>query len=296
MENNSFNWLSRLRRWLCSEPRLLVHRTARPIVESLEDRTGLSSTPVLLTAAHVGSYFQVQADTNTHHRPPTGTDQPDSTLQQETEDTTDTGNDPVIAMPPGTDELETQHTGFTPNQPEISAFPLGKEQNQHKGSIHDEAPRTGQQPLILSVSSFEALQQTGKSLPNTPGTIAASSADAYFQIQRTPVTQQPLDVQYEVKAFTSNGVEAREQSARFAAGAGKIDITDVPQALRQQRDVQIITLTLHEHKQYQLARPGATIFIANHQQGFSESALLRACHEGHSSEALSRYTNTSSTS
>jgi RNA polymerase sigma factor (sigma-70 family) len=291
MDTKSRTWLSRMLGWFHSEPRLTPTKTARPFIEALEDRTGLSSTPATLTAEYVASFFRDQADT--------AITQPE--LTQKLADVAgpvvqennpllqnDDSIDPGIPLPPAIDEMDSLYPHFDVYEPTANALTAGKE-SQPASTFHDDTPLSAKQRMVLSVSSYDALQQqAGKSSLNAPGNMAASSVDAYFQIQRTPITQQALEVQYEVKAFTSNGMEAQAQSARFDAGSGKIDITDVPQALRQQRDVQIITLTLHEHKQYQLARPGATIFVANHQQAFSENVLLRACQEGQSAEALSR--------
>ncbi len=291
MDTKSRTWLSRMLGWFHSEPRLPPAKTARPFIEALEDRTGLSSTPATLTAEYVASFFRDQADTAiTQPELPQPLAkvagpiaQEDSRLHQN-----DDSIDPGIPLPPAIDEMDSLYPHFDDYQPTANALTAGKE-SQPASTFHDDSPLSAKQQMVLSVSTFDALQQqAGKASLNAPGNMSASSVDAYFQIQRTPITQQALEVQYEVKAFTSNGMEARAQSARFDAGSGKIDITDVPQALRQQRDVQIITLTLHEHKQYQLARPGATIFVANHQQAFSENVLLRACQEGQSAEALSR--------
>jgi RNA polymerase sigma-70 factor, ECF subfamily len=273
METLVRNSLRRWLTWLQGKPAGV--RCAQPCLETLEDRTGLSAVPATHIPVDTDVIKPLFVDVIADHpdeQPPTSSDH--------------------STAPPGSlDQRGNDHFEYDPT---TSIYPQGQTDQplvtgkQDQPTTFGDPPRSlDHQPLIQAITRFDNLKQTLRSSLTSPEA-ATSSADAYFQIQRTPATQQPLEVQYEVKAFTRTSVEALQQTARFAAGADKIDVMETPLTLRQQRDVEIITLTLHEQKQYQVARPGATIFVAQHQQHFSEAALLRAVQEGQSSEALSR--------
>lgn len=284
MQPLSHEWLTWLRHWWKSTSSGSAGPMSRRLlVEPLEDRTGLSAAPA------------APLPPPPHHLEQTAliVMQPVTDLRLTSHatviesDTSEGGNDPVH----GDGSYNWFNDSSFPNTLGDLGQPDGYTQNSHKNqpaeplnNSHTEIVGTPQRPLLLARTAYDAVVRETSTreapLQQSPVT------DRYFQIQRTPVTQQTLEVQYEVKAYTSTGALARQQSAVFAAGSGLIEVTELPQPLRQS-NIEIITLTLQAQRQYQVGQHPATLFLARSGQPCSESTLLRVCKETSSPEALS---------
>lgn len=279
MKTSPIPWFPWIRRWLNERtgPTTNPKRARKLHLETLEERTGLSVVPGTVVA--LGHHRQQSTELPALITPLT----PVTDAQVITDADLNAG----IDAPPASPDLEKN--AFNPMQPSGGDHRLEQEPFQNQSgdqpasitTVLNDTAGTPQKPTLLARTTYEALAQAvnERDRSNIPKT------DSYFQIQRTPVTQQALQVEYEVRAYTNGVALARQQSAVFAAGSGQIDVTDLQLPLSQS-NVEIVTLTLHAQKQYQIAQPAATIIIANSAQLCSEEALLRASQEGKSAEAM----------
>lgn len=278
MQPSTLDWLPRLRRWWNACPRDARAMSRRLLLEPLEDRTGLSATP----AAPLLPPPDVEQQAAAIHLLQPVTDLGSDAINWDEVD----GDAPVddgiyhwtddAAFNPATLNEPGQHTHKNAGQ-------TGQPVELTTAARH-ETFGTSDRPALLARTAMDVLSRDVqvRDYPRAQYPIT----DRFFQIERTPITQQPLEVHYEVKGFTSTGALVRQQSAIFAAGSGIIEVNELPQSLRQ-GNIEIVTLTLTAQRQYQLTRPNATLFIAGPGQPCSESALLRACQEASSPEALS---------
>lgn len=282
MNTSTIPWFPSIRRWLRDRQSSPTKQRSfrKLLVESLEDRTGLSVVPGGVVPLH-------QQLTQVHRKQ--STDEPELTAPIAAA-TKDTLSDPAVVTdaPLVTDGIDTTIVNPTvpaPWENRQEFDPTGNKTGEHQPAgvttILNDSTDAPSKPTLLARTAYDALAGISKApSANVPAT------DSFFQIQRTPVTQQSLEVQFEVRAYSSSGTLARQQSAIFEAGSGQINVTNLPLPLAQQRDFEIITLTLHARQQYQITQPAATIIVASSQQPCSEAALLRASQEGHSPEAM----------
>jgi RNA polymerase sigma-70 factor (ECF subfamily) len=277
MMQPTLDWLPRLRRWWNAGPHNPRAMARRLHLEPLEDRTGLSATPAAPLL-------------------PPPDDQQTAAIHL-VQPVVDFGSeainwDDLDADAPAVDDIyhwgdEASFGTTTLNDPGYSTHKNAGQHDQPAElttAVQTESVSTSQRPALLARTAVDAFPRDAQ-VSNYPRT-QYPVTDRFFQIERTPVTQQPLEVQYEVKGFTSTGALVRQQSAIFAAGSGIIEVNELPKPLRQ-GNIEIVTLTLTAQRQYQLAQSNATLFIAGPGQACSESALLRACQEASSPEALS---------